>query len=377
VLIPRIKPEPGSARSLGRERRLWHYEELPMTPLGCGSCPDRRECGGLRPQAAIFDCLDLCCGKPERCDNVCRNNPTFADRVREVGSFCLKTIPAATVIPQAPMLPMIVPLVYHGSRRDEMIAMPAVALSLYAMFNRIDGTPRYASREALCRALGITTESTIILSGTHHDRPLETWWALGESKRRIIIRNLRDNGISLVTSPNYSLFTDAPRWTDMHSIKRIAITHSELVSEGLPAALHVNGRTETDFKRWGSYIDAHPEVTHVAYEFTTGTRWTGRREQHITWISALARSAARPLHLLVRGGLDLLPELSRSFACVTLIETSCFVKTMKRQRASISKASRVVWSSDPTGAGAPLDDLFHHNIRTVHHWVAAKSAVAA
>jgi hypothetical protein len=34
---------------------------------------------------------------------------------------------------------------------------------------------------------------------------------------------------------------------DLHSIKRIALVHSEFLDEGLPAALHVNGRSEADF----------------------------------------------------------------------------------------------------------------------------------
>jgi hypothetical protein len=365
-------------RRLGRERRLWHYEERATTPLGCPSCPDRNECGGLRSKAAIFDCLDLCCGKPAQCDNVCRNNPTYAFRVREVGGFSLNTIAATDPVQIAPpVLPSIVPLIYHGSGRREKIAVPAVAASLYEMFRRTDGAPRYTSREALCAALGIAIDATIILSGTHNDRPLEGWWALGAAGRRAIMKNLRGICVSLVTSPNYSLFTDTPRWNDLHSIKRIGITHQEFLSEGLAAALHVNGRTETDFKRWAAYLRAHPEITHLAYEFTTGTRWAGRKEQHVAWLSSLARSVGRPLHLSIRGGMDLLPQLSGAFASLTLIETSSFVKTMKRQRASINAASRIVWSLDATEAGAPLDALLRHNMSVLHRWVTSKAAIAA
>lgn len=206
---------------------------------------------------------------------------------------------------------------------------------------------------------------------------LEGWWALGEAGRRAIMKNLRSIGVSLVTSPNYSLFTDIPRWNDLHSIKRIAITHREFLSEGLAAALHVNGRTETDFKRWAAYLRANPEITHLAYEFTTGTRWAGRKERHVAWLSSLARSVGRPLHLSIRGGMDLLPQLSGAFASLTLIETSSFVKTMKRQRASINAASRIVWSLDATDAGAPLDALLRHNMGVLHQWATSKAAIAA
>jgi len=57
---------------------------------------------------------------------------------------------------------------------------------------------------------------------------------------------------------------------DLHSIKRIALVHSEFLDEGLPVTLHVNGRSEADFKRWTDFLVARPEVTDIAYEFTTG-----------------------------------------------------------------------------------------------------------
>ena len=57
---------------------------------------------------------------------------------------------------------------------------------------------------------------------------------------------------------------------DLHSIKRIALVRSEFLDEGLPAALHVNGQSEADFKRWTDFLVARPEVTDVAYEFITG-----------------------------------------------------------------------------------------------------------
>lgn len=55
----------------------------------------------------------------------------------------------------------------------------------------------------------------------------------------------------MVTTPNYSLSIDQPRWDDLHSLKRIAIVHEEFLNEGLPAALHVNARTDKDWERDG------------------------------------------------------------------------------------------------------------------------------
>jgi hypothetical protein len=152
-------------------------------------------------------------------------------------------------------------------------------------------------------------------------------------------------------------------------MKRIALVHEEFLAEGLPAALHVNGRTDTDFRRWGAYVAGRPEVTHLAYEFTTGTGWAGRREQHAAWLASVGSAAGRPLHLVVRGGAELLPLLASAFERITVLDTSIFMKTMMRRRAVANNNSRLTWRRTRTAVGAPLDDLFAANLETVDGWV--------
>lgn len=359
--------EPKLKRNQRRERRLWHDGKRHSASLGCMVCPERQLCGGLSIGRALFSCLDFCCGEPESCDVVCRNHPEFAHRVWEIGGFALETVPRAPVLP-APKLPPVIPLMFHGKCREGSFAPAAVALSLYQMFNRRDGSLRFRSPEALCKAFGLGPETPIVLSGTEQDPPLERWWSLGD-RRGELIRGLRAAGVVLVTTPNYSLFTDQPRWDDMHSMKRIALVHQEFLAEGLPAALHVNARTETDFRRWVEYVRARPEVTHLAYEFTTGTGWAGRRERHATWLAELARAVGRPLDLVVRGGIKALPVLTAAFARVSVIETSVFMKTIKRRRAVPNEEAAPTWQPAPTPIGAPLDALLNENLQTVESWL--------
>jgi len=351
-------------RSLSRERRLWQVTDQLISPLGCGSCPEQSICGALRIKTPVFDCLDFCCRNPKNCDNVCRSHPDYVDRVREVGGFSLETVPRGPAI-AGPLLPRIVPMIFHGSRRDLTFAPPAVALSLYQMFDRRDGRLRFASREALCASYRIAGPTEVILSGTDCDASVERWWGLEERQRRRMIQGLHRIGVALVTTPNYSMFTDVPRWNDLHAIKRIALVHHELICEGVAAALHINGRTETDFRRWADFVNIRPEVTHLAYEFTTGTRWAGRREQHVAWLCELANAIKRPLHLIVRGGAEIVPELARAFSVITVLETVSFIKTMMRHRAESNGNSHLRWISEPTSLGAPLDVLFAHNIAVV------------
>ncbi len=370
-MLTRTVPDaPATPRSPRKERRLWHDETRNPSCLGCSGCPELRVCGGLRLKLRSFDCLDFCCGNPSACDRVCRNNPDYVERVREVGGFDLAKVPRARPL-VAPELPLIVPVLFHGSARVARIAPPAAALSLYQMFSRRTGEPRYASHEALCAAFCVMPGTPLVLTGTDRDRPLERWWGLGGERRRAVIRAARLAGVVMATAPNFSLFLDRPRWDDLHAMKRIALVHWEFMEEGLPAALHVNGRAEADFARWASYLASRPEITHVAYEFGTGTGWAGRREQHATWLVSLARSVGRPLALVVRGGTDMLPSLSSAYASVTVLETNVFMKTVMRQRAvSAGAGAPLSWQASPTPPGAPLDGLWADN------WAAVETGLA-
>lgn len=347
-----------------KHRRLQHDVNANMLAIGCFTCPQRAVCGGLHTKGAMFDCMDHCCGKPASCDKVCKGNPDFANRLREVQGFGLDNVPRAGIV-AAPALLNIVPVVFHGSRRQDHFDVEQVALPLYLMVNQ-GGLPHYSDRVDLENNYKISSRASIILTGTADDKPLEKWWNMGEAKRRTNIRAMIKAGVSLVTTPNYSLFTDTPRWDDLHSMKRIAITHQEFLSEGMPAALHVNGRTETDFLRWTDYISARPEVTHLAYEFTTGTQ--GRRLQHAEWLNELALSVGRPLKLVIRGGLDIIRLLQTEFEQVTYLETSAFMKTLKRQKAFPDGNARLDWRPVPTIPGQPLDWLLAENYKTVNNW---------
>lgn len=355
-----------SSRGVGGQRRLWHDRDRHALSIGCGICLDRDLCGGLQVQSPPFNCLGLCrsCA-PETCDAVCRNKPAaFAQRVREVDGFDLETVPRAEVL-KAPTLPGLVPLVFHGKTRVGGFRGPGVVcLPLFHAIPRADGQHRYPNRDSLAAAFGVASDVPIILSGTADDRPLERWWSLG-SGRLAAIRGLVDLGVGLVTTPNYSLFTDQPRWDDLHSMKRIAIVHEEFLREGLPAALHLNARTERDWERWTAHVAGRPEVTHVAVEFATGARWYQRAAWHSERLVRLARDVGRPLHLLVRGGAWVLPMLVGEFPDLTVIETSTFVKTVMRHQALRNQSGVLAWTPHRTARGETLDALLEENWTSV------------
>jgi hypothetical protein len=336
--------------------------------IGCSICPEYKCCGGLKVSKPLFWCLDYCCQNPTKCDVVCRNNPKFVDHVREIGGFALGNVARTSLVPK-PSLARAVPLLFHGNSRSTVLKTPFVALPFARMFDRRTGHPRFKSRTDLCDAFKIDPLTTILLSGTDSDPPIENWWQIGRANRLNVIRALRDQGVVLATSPNYSLFVDQPRWDDLHSMKRISIVHSEMLAEGFQAALHVNGRTDTDFQRWTEYLQSRPEIQVLAYEFATGTGWLGRREVHTEWLTKLASDVGRPLDIVIRGGVELIPALAGVFANVTFIDTSAFMRTMKRRRVVLTEGGKLRWRAAPTEIGAPLDDLLNENVVSVTAWI--------
>jgi hypothetical protein len=315
----------------------------------------------LQVSAAIFDCLDHCCNRPQDCDAVCRNNPDFVDRIREINGFDLTTVPRANPLTE-PILPPVVPMLYHGAQRTTPFSTDAVCLPLFKVLTPSMSSVRFESRVELCDEMKILPDATVILSGTDRDQPLERWWGLG-NKRRTIIRALRHLRVALVTTPNYSLFTDQPRWNDLHSMKRIALIWQEFIDEGLPAALHVNARTDTDWQRWQDFLGERAEATCVAYEFGTGAGWQSRINWHVEHLAGLAQAINRPMLLVVRGGHTVLPTLISAFGRVSIIETSAFMKTMNRQLASVTARGLIQWQPFPTRKDEPLDRLMDFNFK--------------
>lgn len=347
-----------------RKDQLWHNGTLNTPSLGCQRCFERSVCGGLQLKHSLYDCLGFCCGNPSECDRICRNRAeAIPVAVREVDGWDLDNVPRTQVL-EHPPLPCVVPVIYHRGRRANPFQAPTVCLRLYDVALGSDDPARYKSRPALTGNFGVREDATIILTGTDEDAPIERWWSLGR-RRLDLIRNLRELGIALVTTPNFSMFTDRPRWDDLHSMKRIAIVQEEFAREGLPAALHINARTERDWERWTRYISDRNEITHIAVEFATGAGWATRTAWHVEQLSLLGRAVGRPLHLILRGGLRSLPMIAAAFERCTLLETTTFMKTVKRQKAICLSSSAIKWQQSPTSRDQTLDCLLDENWRTV------------
>lgn len=348
-------------RDFKPSHRLWDDAALHATSLGCGGCPDFATCGGLHTDAGVFDCNDFCsCAEPTLCDSVCRSKPDeFFERCLEVGGFDLASIPRAGSLP-SPELPSVVPLVGHKYSRQSVLNETVVAVPLYELFHMGTGQPLVRTRAELAARFRIPEKALVIASGVDRDIKLEAWWAFAD--RELILTTLRELGIALVTVPNFSLFLNVPRPDNLHSMKRIALSWAELMAAGIPAALHLNARTDRDYARWMRFMRDRPEVEIVAFEFGTGAGAPNRIDWHVDRLCRIADAAGRPLTLVVRGGAQVLQRLRRHFAYVVLIETDAFTRTLKRRHAEFTEAGRLRWRRISTPKGAPIDDLLAHNV---------------
>jgi hypothetical protein len=285
----------------------------------------------------------------------------FIVRYREVDGFALDNVPRANAV-IAEGIPDYAPMLYHGNRRrDALTAAPVVALPLHMFYDRKTGRPKFGSRAAVEERFHIAAHTRIILIGSGRDRPIEAWWKLSEN-RPPVIAALRDLGVAMVTSPNYSVFTDEPRYSDLYNIKRIGLAWQEILAGGIATALHINARTHRDYERLAEFIAQRPEVTEVAFEFGTGANWPLRRTFHVEHLQRLAEQAGRPLRLIMIGGSLSLLELAKAYDAITYIDTKPFMKALHRQRLYASNEGTIKGRTELTEAGEPVDALLGDNI---------------
>ena len=179
-------------------------------------------------------------------------------------------------MPRTSPLPSSVPLIYHGYRRQSPLDVPVAAVKLAQLYERRNGRARFYDPASLRQKFKLASHTRIIASGVDDDPIIERWSGIGPTARADVIAALKAAGVELVTAPNFSVCLDWPRTGDLASIKRIALACEEFAKAGMAATLHVNGRTDRDFERWTKLLRRLPAITHVSYEFTTGTALASR-----------------------------------------------------------------------------------------------------
>lgn len=337
--------------------------------LGCGECLERQHCGGLQVAAGgadAMDCMSMCrCDDPDACDVMCPKAPErYVRRWLEVGGLALTDVPVAKPLP-FPLLPDEALLVEGKANRarrpSQALSYVAVPLSMTVKKTGLQTRPK--SRRELESTFGLAPKFGWIASGVEQDAKVERMWKLPSPKRTY--QALRDAGVILATTPDYSTIADVPRPDNLHAMKRIAWTWYEMMDAGLQAALHINGRTDFDYIRWGEFAKRQPALQAVAFEFLTGAE---PKESGLRFVARIHRfvevSGRKNLVLVLRGGAQWVDRLEPYFRQVVLLDSGVYMKTVKRQRMELDSDGNPRYRSNKTSSDAELNELFLHNVRT-------------
>lgn len=329
-------------------------------PAGCSQCGFIDQCGGLE-QYTVWGCFEFCatnCSRsPTACDWVCPKKSDFLNRYREaeIGT------PARMALGMSgDGLPLYVPGIRDGSRREYCVDEPVVAVRLENLLRGRgeDVEPVRPDGASLRDHLGLRRDATILVIGVQIDSVIERFWSV----RHRLIPKLQPLGLFGMTIPNFSFFEDAPRTHTMFNIARMMRVTEMLSLSGIPVAPHVNALTREDWKYWTIFLRERPDIVCITKEFQTGLRHKSKEREGLDGLRRLQEEVGRDLHPIIVGGTRLLAQLQGSFRRLTLVDQTPFSKTKKCQRAAL-RGRRLRWMPSPIPGNAMLDDLLADNLR--------------
>jgi hypothetical protein len=348
--------------------------------LGCGACLDRQVCGGLHTLnggADAISCMSMCrCEDQARCDYVCPNAPRrYRLRLTEVSGWELDNIPLASEVP-LPDLPDAVALIEGNVVGPRPIRdFDYVAFPLSLGFRHRGAQVRAKKSRELQQSFGAAPSQGWIASGVERDSFVERMWRLPQPKQAF--EALKQAGVVFATSPNYSTYADSPRHDNLHAMKRIAWTWFHMVEAGIPTALHINGRTDHDFKRWANFAARQKNLKAVAFEFLTGAEPVEDGRRYVARLIDFVKTSGRSdLLLVIRGGPQWADELRSHFSQVILLDAGPYFKTVKRQRLEVNQHGKLSYIRHTTKTPSEMRALLRHNVNSKMAIYAAKRSPA-
>lgn len=303
--------------------------------LGCPSCPEFTECGGLYMPPGHFRCTDACEGgqcKPD-CDVACPNNPDFLARVRaHVGGFEASDIEALLTPRQ--QLPRYVSGIEHGYSFEEDDAAELdwvmIPLRRVIQFDRTSWRPVFSDGTKLRERFRLAPSTRVIVSCIDIDPTIVCVWR--DLYKRGFLRYFLGLNLSAVVVPNFSVFDDEPRFQHMYNRKRSLIVAEEFSRFGIEIIPYCHGLSPPDWEFWRDFLISRPDVTHLAKEFQTGLRSKVRGTECLQGLAALQDQIGRNIHLVSIGGAQYVDMLAGLFDNWTLISQKPFVSAVKGER---------------------------------------------
>lgn len=331
--------------------------------LGCLTCLDKDDCGGNQSSPGIYDCGIFCqCEDTSVCTNVCPKNPAFLSRVHEIRGWKLDNIPRSRMM-QYPELLLVIPVIYHKYKRVKNLSVESVAVPLKDLFSHSTGEIKFNSKKEVAEKFRFNENAKLIIVGIDTDPDIESYWTHRRSTN--LAEGIARLQPDLVLSPNYSLPADVPRQDNLYNIKRIAIAWHELVSAGIPTSLHINARTDADWKKWTEFVKQREEIQYLSFEFATGGAIREQGNYYAHKLIEMAKSVDRDLNLVIKGGKRYIQNLHNAFSNVVFLDSTSFMRSVKRRAMIWQPGDKITYRKHKTEKNEPLDFLLERNVRTM------------
>jgi hypothetical protein len=136
----------------------------------------------------------------------------------------------------------------------------------------------------------------------------------------------------------------------------------EFSSAGIPVIPHLNALTTSDWDYWATLLRDQPHIHWIAKEFQTGLSIEKQGLDAIRALSRLQERVGRQLHLFAFGGARYGAELAACLGGFTIIDSTPFVKSTKRQRLAETRGRRAKWVKHSLPKETSIDKLLQHNI---------------
>lgn len=335
-------------------------------PKNCRECGFFRDCGGLDGDDAGKGCFERCesrCRK-KSCDCVCPCAPVGFDLAwEEVGGICIPPksyrSPSTENIP-----PSYVPQIHHDGGRKKRLPEEWVSIPLAAITKKDKGKLdiRFGSRKEMCEKLQLCEDSRISLSCVSPDPLIESFWRF--HRKRDLLKKIADLRFSFATVPNYSFMLDTPHLNSLFNLSRIFRMTERMSEAGIPTVPHINARTKADWKKWEDVLRTHSGIRYVAMEFQTGLRNQERSANFLRRFEQMQIGLERDIHPIVIGGTGRSRDVAKLCPSFTLVDSTPFFKTVKRQVLVLrANKRRPNWETLRSDGGECLGDWLSRTIR--------------
>jgi hypothetical protein len=285
----------------------------------------------------------------------------FIDRWREVGGMDAPPV-ANLKAPEIVDLPRYVPMIQHGYCFDRPLNLPYAMLPTFGVFstrrNRTYG--RLSPDTSVHSEFNLNQSCCVILISVSTDDKLETYWRYRRS--RDIPSLLSRQGITAVSVPNFSYFTDAPRWHTIWNRRRMLCVAEEISKANVGIMPHLNALTTLDWEMWRDLLCQQTDLRFVVKEFQTGGAYTGIGERMFQDLCNLQSGLGREIHPILVGGARFWSQLCANFRSFTVVDSTPFMKTVYRREIVISEQGVVQDIEHPMDKNGDLHPLWETNL---------------